>query len=381
MYGAIGNFPAAAVESMLDDLATHHCNAWYVNNINVQRLEELIPLAERMGVRIIPQGDSFRNLFYVTRKDGLKSEHRRQQFRETLVPIARKVVPHWRNRWGILSWALTEEVSPEVVAELSSYYALMRTLDGTHPPLILHNNPAAAAKDAAVNRAAVVFCDIYPFFIDCRSGPCTTERSLHYFRARLASYAAIARSSKVPLWVMMQAYGEPPEFDPEPPHFGHRGGRDVPTAAQLSVQMWLALSYGAKGLWWYGYHVGKASATAAKRHNWESTPIWDEIGKLHARVEKISSLLLRLEPATSPAVADVAGDGLHSTWHKVLDNPSEHYVIVVNQSLESSREVSIAPFSQGWRISEIVGNEPQDYHPRLLAPGEGAIFRLEPARR
>ena len=214
VYGGISNYPAPVIEWMLDDLLGHHCNAWHVNNLDPGRLGELIPAAEKRGIRILAQGGGWDSLYYSSRGT---VEEQKKGYEQSLVPAARKIMPRWRERGGLLGWLLTEEPRPDAVAHFSEYYRLMRELDPTHDSLILHNRAEACKEDATLNRVPVAYCDIYPFFSDCRSGPCTPQRSLEYYRRSLASYAAIARERRIPMWVMMQAYGEQPELTLDPP--------------------------------------------------------------------------------------------------------------------------------------------------------------------
>lgn len=374
MYGGIYDYPASVVSWMLGDMASHHCNAWHVNNLDVKRLPELLSLAEQRNVRVLAQGGGWESLYYSARGS---VEEQKKRYEELLAPTARKIIPQFSNRWGMLGWSLTEEITPPSVRELSPYYDLMRRLDTTHEPLILHNRPDACKEDVVINHAPVVYFDIYPFFIDGRSGPCTAKSSLKYYHARLEAYAKIAQDGRVPMWVMMQAFGEPPQFNPDPPFFGYHGGRPVPTAPELSVQVWLALAYGAKGLWFYPYRDRRADATGPLRSDWKSTDIWNQIESLYRNVSQISGVLLSLEPDPNPPKATIDGQNIFAAWHRVKGSDSpDRYLVIANENLEGPERVRITPLGSNERVLDWTNGKPIESNSKTMKPGEGALFLL-----
>jgi hypothetical protein len=348
-----------------------------VNNLDMRRLEELIPMAEQRDLRILAQGGGWASLYYVARQGTL--EQRNKLFEGLLAPNARKLVPQWHGRWGLLAWSLVEEIGVDHVKEISPYYALMRELDPTHESLVLHNSHAACVEDTALNRNPVSFHDTYPFFTDCRSGPCTTARSLAYYKKRLESFAATARERGIPMWVMMQAYGCPVTFDPDPPHFGYGDGCLVPTEAHLRVQVWLALAYGAKGLWWYPNRTGIPEGTAPLRNDWTSTFVWTEIGRIHAIVGRLADLLLKLETDREAKLAAVTGENLFVAWHRKREAAATgRFLIVVNEDLTEPRQVVVVPSDANHRAWDLTLGKPAEATTRVLQPGDGALFFVGP---
>jgi uridine kinase len=88
--------------------------------------------------------------------------------------------------------------------DIADYYALVRELDPTHPPTVLHNSSTSAARDFEVNRPVVVTYDFYPFFWNPRSGPSTPQRSLRMLRQRIDKFYVPARKAGASLWLMPQ---------------------------------------------------------------------------------------------------------------------------------------------------------------------------------
>ncbi|MBI5686151.1 MAG: hypothetical protein HZC54_13845 [Verrucomicrobia bacterium] len=376
-YGGVDKCPSNVVAWLMDRMREIHCNAWHINNLNMARLGELLPMAEARDMRLLAQGGGWASLYYCA---GLGTPAQRKQvYASTLVPNAKKIVPPWRDRWGLLAWSLVEEINRDHVKEITPYYALMRELDPTHESLVLHNSHVACVEDMALNRNPVAFHDTYPFFIEPRSGPCSTSRSLAYFRQRLAQFAATAKERGVPMWVMAQSYGEPVGFDPDPPYFGHRGGVTPPTPAHLRVQAWLSLAYGAKGLWWYAYRVGLPVGISPISPDWKLTPLWNEIGRIHARISRLSGLLLKLEPAPDAKTAEVIGKNLYSAWRKRGGDASEaRYLIVVNESLTEPRAVTVKPINIAHKVRDISSSQLEERSSLTLQPGDGAVFVVMP---
>jgi len=372
-YGGISGYPDNVVAWLMDQMRAAHCNVWHVNNLNMERLTELLPMAEARDMRILAQGGGWASLYYCA---GLGTPAQRKQiYASTLVPNAKKVVPQWRGRWGLLAWSLVEEIRPEHVKEITPYYALMRELDPTHESLVLHNSYAACAEDTALNRNPVAFHDTYPFFIEPRSGPCSTARSLAYFKQRLAQFAATAKERGVPMWVMAQSYGEPVGFSPDPPYFGHRGGATPPTRAHLRVQAWLSLAYGAKGLWWYAYRVGSPVGISPISPDWKPTPLMDEIGCIHAKIARLSDLLLKLEPDANAKLAEVTGENLYVAWHKRANDANDaRYLIVVNENLTEPRTITVRPLNSAHKVCDITSGESVERSSLTLQPGDGGLF-------
>jgi hypothetical protein len=174
------------------------------------------------------------------------------------------------------------------------------------------------------------------------------------------------------MWIMAQAYGEPVGFSLEPPCFGHCGGVTPPTPAHLRVQAWLSVAYGAKGLWWYAYRVGSPTGVSPISPDWKLTPLWEELGRIHARIAGISDVLLKLEPAPDAKLAEVSGQNLHVAWHKRAgDAGGARYLVVVNENLTEPRAVTVRPLNATHKIRSISGDS-------TLLPGDGAVFLVTP---
>jgi len=206
---------------MLDDMTAHHMNCIYGSNFWPAALEQLLPPAERAGVRVIYQGTSWGALFYFTYQP---EAQRRAGYENELVPSLRTLAAKVRDNPALLMWSLTEEVTADTAADLSKYYRLVRELDPNHAPTVAHNNVPAAKADLAINKPLVVTTDIYPFFLDPRSGPSNPQRSLQYYAGRFEELYKLCRAADAAMWAMPQAWGAAVEDSFAPPVFGPSGG-------------------------------------------------------------------------------------------------------------------------------------------------------------
>jgi len=287
-----GPCPPPVSEFILDDMRRHNMNTWYISNGNLDFARRIVDEAERRGIRVIYQGTSSTALYYIHYESAAR---RREMFRNNIAPSARKFVPTMRGRWGLVAWSLTEEIKPEVVEDIADYYALIRDLDPTHPPTVLHNNPAAAERDLEVNRPAVVTYDFYPFYWDPRSGPTTPARSLSMLRDRLDKFYKPVRKAGASLWLMPQVHGDIHRKPLDPPGYRFLTGYRPPTLAELSQQAWIGIAHGATGVMYYTYHAPRPDFVTFRDHNWKPTPRLAAVGKLFGTLRGIAPLLCRLE--------------------------------------------------------------------------------------
>ena len=276
----------------LDDLKRHHMNAIYVSNGATTKLEDVLPLAEARGIRLIYQGTSASNLYYLHFSD---PEARKNAFQTQIVPAASKLLPKLRDCWGVAAWSLTEEIPPTISQELADYYKLVRELAPAQPPTVLHNNLQAAQVDLETNRPLVITHDSYPFFWAPMHGPSNPRRSLAHYRSRVSDYYRLCRKYGASLWMMPQAYGYRPEPTLDPPHYNYRTGARAPEPGEIKLQGWVAIAEGATGLMYYLYLANQPGVQALRSSEWQPSDRLKAVGELFERVARVAPLLCRLE--------------------------------------------------------------------------------------
>ena len=292
VYDGILGRPDQEVIYLLDQMKRRHMNTVYVSNGNLAGLERVLPLAEQRGIRLVYQGTSAGALYFLHYP---ASKQRLEVLNRQILPRAREWVPRFRGRWGLLAWSLTEEITAEMSRELAPYYDLVRELDPTHPPTVLHNNLDAAKADLETNGPLVVTHDFYPFFWSPRSGPSTPRRSISAFRGRVSAYYRVCREHEASLWMMPQAWGGGIAAPLDPPHYGYRTGMRTPEPGEIKQQGWLAIAEGATGIMFYATVAQSPDRHQLWDRGWTETANTRAAGELFTKTERVAPLLCRLE--------------------------------------------------------------------------------------
>ena len=326
-------------EFVLDDVKAHHMNCIYGSNWWPEALEKFLPLAEKAGVRVVYQGTSWGALYYFASQDEAR---RKAGYERDLVPSFQRLVPKVKESPALLMWSLTEEIPAGTAPYLSDYYRMVRQMDPNHPPTVLHNNVPAAKEDLATNKPLVVTTDVYPFFLDPRSGPCAPERSLAYYAGRFEELYRLCRAAGAAMWAMPQAWADDPDDSLDPPYFGPVGGMRRPTAAMMRAQAWIAVLKGATGVLYYAY-IG-STGSHLRAPDWSETDQMRGASEAFADLEKVAGLLVRLE-------RDYADQGFASSsdaavWVHTFRSKPEYrlrarYAVLANTDWEKARILAL----------------------------------------
>ncbi len=292
VYDGITSRPDQECRWLFDQMKRLKMNTVYLSNGNLEGLKRILPLAEASGIRLVYQGTSDGALYYLHLAT---PEARLGSMEKVILPRAREWVPKFVGRWGLVAWSLTEEISPEMSAELTPFYRLVRELDPEHPPTVLHNNLKAAEVDLKTNRPLVVTHDFYPFFWSPRSGPSNPGRSIPMYRSRAAGYYKLCRQHGASLWMMPQSWGQDETRPLDPPHYGYRGGMRTPQPGEIKLQGWVAIAEGATGLMFYATLGNEKGTHHLWDSGWTETPNTRAAGELFGRVGRVAPLLCRLE--------------------------------------------------------------------------------------
>ena len=376
--GVYAGFPdERAWPFMLDDMKRHHMNALYVSNGRLSVMTKMLPLAEARAIRLIYQGTGAGELYYLHYSG---ADARRSAYRNAIVPAATQWLPRLRGRWGLAAWSLTEEISPEVARELADYYALVRRLDPTHPPTVLHNHLGAAEADLATSRPVVITHDFYPFFWAPMNGPSTPRRSLAFYRSRVSSYYRACRKHGASLWMMPQSWGHQPEPNLDPPYYGYRSGMRQPEPGEIKLQGWVAIAEGATGIMFYLYQSNRPDVSAPRDLQWQPTAMLGAMGELFARVGRVGPLLCRLERDHKEKgfVTVAAGRAIAHTFAKRKGYPgSARYVVVASTDGFKAQTVRLE-VNTTHVVFDLVSGRQLTGPERVLkfGPGEGTVLAV-----
>ncbi|OIO97527.1 MAG: hypothetical protein AUJ92_03540 [Armatimonadetes bacterium CG2_30_59_28] len=362
---------------VLDDMKTHHMNCIYGSNWWPEALEDFLPLAERMGIRCIYQGSSWGSFYYFTYHD---KQHQQRSYEKELVPNFKTTAERVKNNPSLLMWSLTEEIAPGTAPFLSDYYRMVRELDPNHPPTVLHNNVAAARDDLTTNEPLVVTTDVYPFFLDPRSGPATPQRSLNFFAGRMEDIYKLCRQANASMWAMPQACGIVPDDSCDPPHFGPVGGFRKPTAAMVKVQAWVAVLKGATGVLYYPYISNHPGHSSLRDFDWSETEQLKGASDIFAQLEKVAGLLVRLErdfsddkfvSSANPAV------WIHTFKSRPENRLRCRYAVVANTDWENAQTLDLKltqPLPANAMVYDCIAGKPSGGNAIALSPGDGMVL-------
>jgi len=376
VYCGVLSMPDQSAVFLLDQMARLNMNAIYVSNGVVAELERILPLAEARGVRLIYQGTSAGNLYYL---HYATEQARVGTYNRQIAPSAAKWIPKFNGRWGLAAWSLTEEIRPEVPPELKPYYKLVRDLAPAHPPTVLHNNLASAKVDLETNRPLVITHDFYPFFWAPTSGPSNPRRSIHAYRARVSSYYKACRDHGASLWMMPQAWGTSVRTPLDPPYYGYRTGMRTPEPGEIKQQGWLAIAEGATGVMYYATVARRPDSRQLWDYGWEETDNTRAAGALFAAVTKVAPLLCRLERdyKESGFVKVAKGKAAAHSFVKRKSYPGPaRYVVVASLDGFEPQTVTLE-VSGGGEVFDLLARTavgkggPVDVP---LEPGGGAVF-------
>ncbi|NOX56946.1 MAG: hypothetical protein GXP27_21400, partial [Planctomycetes bacterium] len=294
---------------------------------------------------------------------------RLQSYERVLAPRAKEWIPKFRDRWGLAAWSLTEEITPEIVAELGPYYRLVRELAPNQPPTVLHNNFPAALADLKQNRPAVITHDFYPFFWSPRSGPSNPRRSVAALRAGSRFYKA-CREHWASLWMMVQAWGTPERRPLDPPHYGYRTGMRTPEPGEIKLQGWVSVAEGATGLFFYAALPSRPEEHQLWDFGWKETARTRAAGELFEQLQRVAPLLCRLE-------RDYAEAGFVSTSNpKVIAHTFVRRKDSDNtgRPAEQTRRPSDLPPARYIVLASLDGFEPQRFN--LSVQTDQRVFDL-----
>jgi len=384
IYAGHGNLHGDALQFVVDDMVDHNCNCVYMNNSGITNLAATLDLCERAGLKIIYQGGSSGSLYYQSKgyfKGSIEKEIEFNQ--QNFIPSARRHVPGFRGRWGILGWSLTEEIPPDVPERMKPCYGLMRELDPTHSCVLLHNNLTAAENDLAINRPEAVTTDIYAYAMTPVSSATSHVRAKDQILSYTARYRSACDKADVPLWFMGLCASAESEENCTWPPYGMAGGWPTITAADIRFQSWLAIASGARGLFFFAYHSPYPNGTACRDAWWRESPAWKAIGEFFGDVKPITKLLLNLQ------VAEDDPEALKSDDPKVLvrrlvprgDETAVKgtYAVVVNIDCTEWRAANLSGtlVPQPPAMRDLKRNRPvPPDKPLMLAPGDGTLLQL-----
>jgi hypothetical protein len=308
---------------------------------------------------------------------------------------------------GLGGYYLMDEPGADRFAGLGRMAALIREVDPDHW-LYINLLPNCASPQQ-------LGCSSYPEYLEAFVRECKPQALSYdnYFLTRkspadhalfwrnLQEVATCARRHSIPFWNIVSSVGS----------YSYR----VPTDADLRLQAFASLAYGAGGIAYFTYFApphGNYRLSPVDQFNNE-TPTWYHLQNVNLQIQALAPTLLKLHwrrvyhlggapqgcpgPDADGFVQRVpfipldTGDYLYH--EEEPDGPllvaefeaadKTPYVMLVNPNLEQSVFLRLR-LRQGLQVASIIsaytGSEtPFHDHQAFLAPGQGALLRLAPA--
>jgi hypothetical protein len=348
-------------QGVMEDFKRHHQNM--IMWTGPGEALKVCRLAEVMGLRLYRQGPDF---FSVNNDPAV-----RKQYWERIQRSCRDILPRFRGYWGLLCWEITEEIPPEMVADLTPYYQLVNELDPEHPGVIVHNNAASAALDAKTNHPPVICADIYPILNR------SDESIRSYYKSLLTQLWKNADSCGAVAWTLPQSYQEGVRIEGESVL-----SRRHPTPIEMKWQAWCAVAHGCTGLILFGWDYptpkdyAEGLCTSLKTPTGEDTPQWQAWGEVSAVMEKLAPTLLKLRHVDE-TFAKASADLVQVHGFREREGQGR-YVIAVNDDFHQPQRFALAVEGGGGAQDVLTGKTwtAQQLRDLTLPAGEGMLLRL-----
>ena len=324
---------------------------------NESRLSELMETADNSGVHIIPHTSRLDYLirrYYDFAYEKVSETELRNEATSTVLALA--------GHPSLLGYYLKDEVTNDLLYNARTADLALRSLDPAHPIFSEIPSGSDLAQRFDVLDTAVLLHGYYPI----ASYEPVKPEIFESLCADLDTASSVARAKNRPLWMLLQGFGTDTSR--------------MPTPAEMHCQVWLALAYNAKGIFYflaqslYGLH-GLFSFDEVP------FPILDEIALINHDLGTLSPVLLQLSPAEE--FSQVPPD---FTARSFQDASSTPHVIIVNRDCLTTRTpelvlnldniASVEDVLTGENISFFY-EAGQAHVPVALAPGCGRLIRIQ----
>ena len=324
---------------------------------NEARLSELLETADASGVRIIPHTsriDFLIRRYYDFAYEKVSEAELRDEATSAVLALA--------SHPSLLGYYLKDEVTTDLLDNARTAARALRSLDPAHPIFSeIPSGPELAQKFDALDTAVLLnayypIASYEPVKPEIFEGLCTA----------LEAASGAARAKNRPLWMILQGFAS--------------DASRMPTPAEMHCQVWLALAYNAKGIF---YFLAQSLYELHGLFSFDEVPfpILDELALINHDLAALSPVLLQLSPAEefSQAPPD-------HTVRSFQDASGTPHVIIVNRDCLTTRTPELVLNLDNIASLEDVltgGNLPffyeagQAHVPLVIAPGCGRLIRIQ----
>ena len=367
-----------AIERACRDVAAHHMNAVWPNNLLEQHLPAWLEMGRKYGIRVVPQSGGpptfISARFYEDKQDLVKR----------VGSAYERLTTRHGGDSALLAWSLGEESKPLswVYEGATEVTRMMEEWDPTHPAIMLDNSIASAKLNARVVRPQAMAMDCYPFFCNPESGPVTPAAIKSYWTRQCAGMRVAADSVDAPFWMMGQGMSLTLMRGEQPPLPIWRR----PTPAEIRWQFWTAVQQGAKGFFYFIYHGPERlpgstgeSAVGLLDHDLKETPQYRVAAELGQQLETLAPLLLKLDVAPAEQQLTYGGNPAVSVQTHIHRQTGARFLTAVNNDWHNAQQIGadppsrLAPLEEGEGLFDLRTGEAHD-EASSLPPGAGTVY-------
>ncbi len=272
-------------------------------------------------------------------------------------------------------WMLTNDATPADVkkgSSLANAIGWIREYDPCHPIFtgVIANADFSILNGVAYNYKHYIedleynlSPSLWPYrYFPYPGSPTTVSYPFSYFYKGLETFAFMARYTNVPMWSYVKALT--------------RTGGTPPTEAQMRLEAFSALAYGAQGIAYWRYRPESDSEKGLVTSTGEKTDQWRHAQKINQEITTFNNVFAgaqlvecrhtKTQPAGTCMLQGAFGPllGISSGNDGVLlshiCNEGKNYLIIVNHSATSSQRLTLN-FSRYWRFFLVNGEYETQY--------------------
>lgn len=331
-------------EKILNDLKSHHLNAFHFNcyGDNEEEFENFVKLASEKGFYIWCVGP------VILPKDPgvLKNEW------PSLKEEFKKRIFKWKDVPTIIAWAIDEEPDIWALPYLKEAREIMKEIN-SQPQIIIYNKENVLLEDVKNQPYPGGVCmDNYPILV----WGTRFDRYLDYLKT---TYEAAKKCGGVAWFV---------------PQFEGSGIRRVPTRSELKFQIWSAIAYNIKGIFPWHY-------MSVKNDDFSDKPVYKYYSEEMAKIETLEKILIAIEKNDNLGLLKDLPEGILVSYFSDRYKNGFHFAILVNTDLINSKKVYLTPLNRDDIIIEIstsrekiLLNKLNSNIPIEIEPGDGRLF-------
>jgi len=327
--------------------------SWYPE----ERIPELMNIADKYDLRVIAHTPGLDSLI-VKYPDFFFEKVKETEIRDMATTYVAQLASHP----SLLGYYIRDEIGTEYLEPANFAVRTLRGMDPDHPAF----SSIQSVSDLKERFNALDTAVLLHHYYSMRFAHPIAPEIFDGFCLDLEKASEAARDKNRPLWVMLQGFSD-------------ENSRRVPTPEEMRCQLWIALAYGAKGIF---YFVSNSfyQIHGALSYEGNPFPIFETMKQLNPELEKLSPMLLNLLCVEAFATAPQ-----DHTLGCFEDSGKTAHVIIVNKDCLTTKSSELIFHSANVTgVEDVLTSESfsfyyeagQTHVPLTLFPGEGRLLRI-----